>query len=287
MAPPAAGDTGWAGRLELGFARRGGRTVLARRAHSGPLLVQRPFYPEGEDTCHVYLLHPPGGVVGGDRLAVQVAVEAGAQALLTTPAASKLYRSGGPRAEVMQELSVADGALLEWLPQETIAFEGARAHLATCVRLSRQARCVGWEVLCLGRSSAGEGFARGELEQRLELWRDGRPLLHERARYAGGAPLLEAPWGLAGRPVTATLWAVHPDGGLRGALAEAGLTAGETALAPPAGGLAGITELNGVLVARCLAPHAEAARRWLHRIWEALRPALAGRGACPPRIWRT
>jgi len=283
-APRGAGSaptgTGWAAELELGFARAGERTVLARRRHNGPLQVQRPFYPEGPGVCHVYVLHPPGGVVGGDRLALDVAVEADAHALVTTPAAGKLYRSGGPWAELTNTLRVADGGVLEWLPQETIAFAGALARQTTRVHLATRACFVGWEVLCLGRPAAGEAFAHGEVRQTLELWREGRPLLHERARCSGGAELLQAPWGLAGRPVTATLWAVAPEGGLAEPLRAA-------AIPPPPGGLAGVTEINGVLIARCLVAHADGARSWLMRAWQALRPALAGRVACPPRIWRT
>src|SRR6187402_782414 len=120
-------SSSWHARLELGFSRSGSRTVLARRRHFGPLIVQRPFYPEG-GICHVYLVHPPGGIVGGDQLALQVEVERDAHALLTTPAATRFYRAGPhPRAALNQQFVVQDAAL-EWLPQETIVFDGARAH---------------------------------------------------------------------------------------------------------------------------------------------------------------
>jgi urease accessory protein len=285
-AAPDAGTSpppGWEAALELGFERREARTVLARRSHRGPLLVQRPFYPEGPGVCHVVVLHPPGGVVGGDRLRVEASVGPGAHALLTTPAATKLYRSAGPQAELHTTLRVAEGATLEWLPQETIAFAGARARQHTRVELAAGARLLGWEVLCLGRPAAGEAFARGEVRHALEVWRAGRPLLSEHGRYGGGGALLAAPWGLGGWPVLATLLAVRPGGGL------AGLWQGAAPREQAAGALgpAGVTELNGVLVGRCLAPHADAARRWLLAAWQALRPALTGAAPCPPRIWNT
>jgi urease accessory protein len=123
MSLAGASAPGWLAELDLGFAPRGSRTVLARRRHRGPLAVQRPFHPEG-DVCHVYLLHPPGGVVAGDRLAIRVAADPGAEALLTTPAAGKFYRSEGPVARQTVALEIGEGASLEWLPQETILYPG-------------------------------------------------------------------------------------------------------------------------------------------------------------------
>ena len=122
---------GWPAELHLGFARDAARTALVERRHLGPLRVQRPFYPEGEGVCHVYLLHPPGGLVAGDDLQVSARVEPGAHALLTTPAAAKLYRSraaSGPARQV-QRFEVQGDGILEWLPQESIA----PAALPACV----------------------------------------------------------------------------------------------------------------------------------------------------------
>ena len=120
---------GWQARLDLGFEQRAGRTVLAHKRQFGPLTVQRPFYPEG-GPCHLYVLHPPGGVVGGDRLAVSVLVAEGAHALITTPGAAKFYRSAGPRADVVQRLSVDAGGALEWFPQENILFPVGKPALS-------------------------------------------------------------------------------------------------------------------------------------------------------------
>ena len=139
-APPnavsaAASPGGWQARLSLGFRRQNARTILERRAHQGPLRVQRPFYPEGGSVCHVAILHPPGGVVGGDELRIDAALDAESRALLTTPAAGKFYRSAGPVARQTQRLTVAAGATLEWLPQENIVYSGARVHALTRVEL--------------------------------------------------------------------------------------------------------------------------------------------------------
>ncbi len=142
----------WAGkpRCSSGFAAENGATRLARRAHRGPLVVQRPFVPEGPGVCHVYLLHPPGGLVGGDELAIDVDVDADAHALVTTPAAGKVYRTNGAPVRQTQRLRVADGGTLEWMPQEAILYDGARATLETRVDLGRNARFFGIDAVCFG-----------------------------------------------------------------------------------------------------------------------------------------
>lgn len=298
-------SSSWKARLSLGFVRVGERTVLAEREHLGPLRVQRPFYPEGERSCHVYVLHPPGGVVGGDRLELDARAGKGAQALLTTPAATKLYRSAGARARVRQTLRVEAGAALEWLPQETIAFSGALAELHTRVELRGDARFVGWEISCLGRPASGERFERGELAQRIELLRDDKLLYSERGRYLGGSPLLRAAWGLADQPVLGTLLCAGADltahlPTLRAALDEVSAShakheseRAETRAAPPpsrqgrVGPCASVSCMGELLVARYLGPSTEVARACFTRLWELARPLLLARAANAPRIWLT
>jgi len=271
---------GWPARLELGFQAHGTRTVLAYRAHAGPLRVQRPFYPPGERACHVYLLHPPGGVVGGDTLDIAATVGQGAHALLTTPAAGKFYRSDAKQAWIHQRLSVASGGWLEWLPQETIVFDGAHAQSHTRVELAGDAGFIGWEILCLGRPAAGETFTFGEFSQRFEILRDGRPLWWERNALAGGSKALQASWGFAGHSVVATLVAVGQAMHLLPALRE-------QLHREDHDGEFSVTQMRDVLVCRYLGPSAEAARRGFMQAWELLRPGLWRVKANPPRIWAT
>ncbi|MFO1421895.1 MAG: urease accessory protein UreD [Candidatus Competibacteraceae bacterium] len=280
----AFSNPGWQARLTLDFQRQGPRTILARRAHQGPLQVQRPFHPEGPEVCHVALLHPPGGVVGGDELRIDVALDVGAQALLTTPAAGKFYRSAGLLARQTQHLTVAPGAALEWLPQENIVYAGARVHALTRIELQGDARFLGWEILCLGRPAAGETFATGEYRHDFELWRDGEPLYLERGRYAGGDAVLNARWGLQGQPVTATLLCAPAMPGQVEAV-----RAGWESLATPAvqGELATVTQLDGCLVCRYLGASAARARRFFIVAWSLLRPAILDRPPCPSRFWNT
>ena len=257
---------------------------MYRLGQIGPLAVQRPFFPEGRDVCHVVLLHPPGGVVPGDSLDVELRVEPGAHTLVTTPAATKVYRSDGRSAEVHQTLHVSTGATLEWLPQETILFGGANARLHTQVELGMGAYFIGWDILCLGRPAAGENHFSGACRQHLDLFVDGRPLLLERADYGRG--LQSAPWGMRGASVSATFFAVAPclSGEPPPVLAELrDLTASQ----PPDGALRAATVMRGVLVLRYLGTSAEGARSFFELAWQRVRPALLGRAACPPRIWST
>lgn len=274
-------DTAWNARLRLAFERRGDSTVLARREHLGPLQVQKALYPEGAAVCHAIVLHPPSGVAGGDQLAVEVDVADGAQALLTTPGAGKWYRSAGPWATQRLDLRVADGACLEWLPQESIVFDGARAAMSARIDLAGSARFLGWDIVCLGRRASGERFEHGAMRLETRVNRDGRPIWLERGRVDGGSALLGSPAGLAGYSVTGTLLA-------SGAPVDAALLAEcrSVASAEP-GARHGISVLPDLLVARYLGHSSEAARGWFAELWRRLRPIYAGRDAVVPRIWNT
>ena len=272
-------EAGWRGELSLGFVCEGGRTVLKQRRFFGPLRVQRPFYPEPE-VCHVYLLHPPGGVAGGDRNAIAVTAAPGARALLTTPGATRFYRSAGPRASWRQSLAAAAGSSLEWFPQETLLFNGAKADLETRVELGAGASYIGWEILCLGRPARGERYRQGRCAFSYEVWREGRPLLVERLAFSGGDPVLQAPWGLRGLPVWAALVATAPAGG--DCLARL-----REDLEGEAGGLWGLTMVDGLLVCRCLSDSVEQVKRRFTALWGIWRQQAAGLASCPPRIWQT
>jgi urease accessory protein len=271
---------GWQARLTLGFERRGERTVLAHCAHHGPLRVQKALYPEGPEVCQAIVLHPPGGIVGGDRLDIALAAAPGAHAQLTTPGAGKWYRSGGRCAWQSLSVRVAGQAIVEWLPQETIVFDGAEAVLQTRVELAAGAVYCGWEILCLGRTAAGERFGQGRLELATRIERAGRPLWIERTRLRGGSPWLAAAAGLAGRPVSATLL-------IAGRAVGREWLAVSREVAAAADLLTGVTALPEVLLVRCLAPGVEPARAWLGEVWRRMRPLALGRVAVPPRIWST
>ena len=271
----------WRARLSLGFQRREAATILARREHVGPLRIQKALYPEGEAVCHAIVLHPPSGIVGGDELEIDVTVGPGAHALLTTPGAGKWYRSAGAWASQRLGFAVEAQGVLEWLPQETIVFDAARAAMRSTVDLADDARFIGMEVLCLGRRASGEKFTEGALRLDTRIRRAGRPVWLERGLLEGGSDLLDAAAGLAGFSVSGTFLAaasgVEP--GLLAACRD--IPIHET------GARHGITALPEILVARYLGHSSEAARQWFVALWQALRPALIGREAQLPRIWNT
>lgn len=262
----------WKAQLSLRFQEERGRTVLAERHSDGPLVVQKPLYPEGEAVCHAIVVHPPGGIAGGDELSLRVKAEAGSHALLTTPGAAKWYRSSGPWAR--QKLEFAVDGVLEWLPRETIVFDAALAGLECEIRLGSGARYIGWEVVCLGRTGSGERFGKGEIRIETRVAREGKTLFLERGRIEGGGRLMQSAAGLGGRTVFATLLAAAP-----------GLDANAFRKQMP--DCVALTLLPGILLARYLGDSTEEAMRCLTALWSLLRPAVCGRQAVEPRIWRT
>lgn len=261
--------------LEFSFAER--KTTLSGKIHDGPLVVQRPFYPEGSEVCHAIVVHPPGGIAGGDELMLDVNAGKDASVLLTTPGAAKWYRSAGAWAK--QRLAFGVQGLLEWLPQETIVFDGALADTACEVDLGAGAGLIGWDIVCLGRTGAGETFRRGSYRSSIRVRREGRLVWLERGRIDGGGRLLESPAGLGGSPVFGTLFASFEvfDKMILGKMREQ----------VPAIGRGSVTLLPGILLARYLGDSSESARRYFMELWRILRPALTGRAPAEPRIWQT
>jgi urease accessory protein len=266
----------WQAELELAYARQGLWTRPVTRRHMGPLRVQKHLHAEGPEVCQHIIVHPPGGVAGGDRLDVNVHVGNQAWAQLTSPGAAKWYRSAGAASQHLH-LNVEPEGTLEWLPQETIVFSGAQAELTTRIDLKGDARVLYWDIVALGRPASQERFAEGYFQTHLDICRDDQLIWHERQRIQGGDRLLDSPIGLAGKTAFATLI-------VTGELDETLL---ETCRHLTCNGRGDLTQLPGLLVARCLAPEALAARAWLIALWTLLRPALLGRQAVPPRIWST
>jgi urease accessory protein len=269
---------GWRAHLALAFERRATRTVLAERAHEGPLVVQKPLYPEGETPCHAIVVHPPGGIAGGDELTLEVRAGEGAHALLTTPGAAKWYRTSGPAARQSVRLELAPRSVVEWLPQESIVFDGARAELRFSAELADGACLVAWDIVCLGRTGSGERFERGSVGLDLRVLRAGRPLLIERGVLEHG-PALDSPAGLAGCTVVGTFVAAG---------CEIGDDAlGECRAKTPRAGEGAVTRMPRAFVGRYRGDSSECARRYFGELWAVLRPACLGRAAQEPRIWRT
>lgn len=268
----------WHAQLNLRFAVKNNKTTLSGRSHVGPLVVQKPFYPEG-DTCHIYVLHPPGGVVGGDHLSIFCQLDQNAHTLITTPAANKFYRSAGEVAVVQQNLTVNEGALLEWLPQETIVFDQSKIKATTQVHLAGHARFIGWDILCLGRPASGEAFLSGHYRQSFAVFKDEKPLIMERALYQGGDALFEAKWGMQQQTTTGTMIIAPANKKMLEFVREN--------VQSNASGLFSATLINSVLLCRYLGPSAENAKQQFIKVWDIARQELIARPSCPPRIWST
>lgn len=280
--PIPANSTAWQAHLQLGFSWQQGRSLLSCNRHQGPLRVQKALYPEGPAVCQTIVLHPPSGIAGGDQLHINVDVGQQAHAQLTTPGAGKWYRSSGADASQTLVFKVADDANLEWLPQETIIFDGARSRMETQVQLGVGSRYFGWEILCLGRGASGERFAHGQIGLHTRIEREGRPLWLERGRIDGNDPLLASSAGWAGCNVGGTLLAT-----LTANIEVAPLLDACRAIAPADHAEHAVTVLPGLLLARYLGNNSEAARLWFAELWQTLRSPLLGRQAVPPRIWKT
>ena len=273
----------WQARLALGFADDAGTTRLIERTHFGPLRVQKPLYPEGAHVCHAIVVHPPGGVVGGDTLTLVAKVGDAAHAFLTTPGAAKWYKANGRISRQDISLEIAAGAKLEWLPQETLFFDAAQVALTQSISLAKDARYIGCEILCFGRTASGESFKSGKVSQRTSIRREGKLIWWEQGALSGGSASMFSPLGLSGKTVCATLIAVGKSmpASLLNTIRE------EVSLISGSANDFGISQLKSVLVARYLGDSSEIARRVMLCVWRHLRPELMACAAVVPRIWNT
>ena len=273
-------NTEWRAQLDLEFSKSDNKTILSHRKHFGPLHVQKPFYPELNGTCHLYILHPPGGVVGGDHLNIGVDVKSNAHALITTPAAGKFYRSAGPMAKQEQIATVAPKGTLEWFPSENIIFSGARASIKTKIELSSDSNFVGWEISCLGRPASNENFNKGELDQRFEIWRDGRPLQIERLWLKGEDLSLGSKWGLHGFPVVGNMVCVTDKKGFLDSMRNLANASTEQ-------DLFSVTQVDDIILCYFLGNSCEKARNYFIDVWKIFRREVIQIEAVEPRIWKT
>lgn len=278
----------WQASLSLAYTtqtRIGQAHTTARFQHTGPLRILQSLYPEGPGICHNVLVHPPGGLVGGDTLDLEVSVADGAHGLITTPGATRFYRSEGAPALQRSHLRLAGNARLEWLPLESIAYSGCMAENRITMELAPSAQLMGWDITALGLPAANAPFERGRYQQHLEL----PGVWLERGRIAADDErLLNSPAGLAGHRCLATLfWVCGSE--ISRARRERALELAR-ALLPQLGTdlAAGATAPNAQVVAmRVLSPLVEPAMRLLKAVRNAWRVNLWGLPATQPRVWST
>jgi len=271
----------WEAKLQLGLSYKNNKTVLSKRRHEGPLTLQRPFYPEDDGTCHLYILHPPGGIVGGDSLNINVICGLDTSTLITTPAANKFYQSNGYTAWQNQDLIVEDNACLEWLPQETILFDGAIVDSKTKVQLKKHSSFFGWEIVSFGRPACEEEFTTGLFKQSYEIWLEDEPLLIDRVTIKDRAEVFTSLWGLQAQPVMGLLTIVNHD---LSVLENAQSLIQE--MIKDVSRLS-VTIVGSVLVCRCLDTNSMSIRDTFIDIWKMIRLITLSKQPCEPRIWAT
>lgn len=288
---------GWHGRLDLGFVHQHGKTLVHHSQAQAPLKFQRPFYPEGDGVCHGIMLHTSGGIVGGDRLSFHISLGEASHALLTTAAATKLYRSTGATSVQNNHITLEPSACLEWFPQEVIVFNEGRYHQHTHVELAEGAVWVGWELTRLGRSARQESFRQGEWRSHTEVWRKGRPLWIDRQFVTGGSAMLQSSQGLAGYPVVGSFALVGQSisSGVvesirqrwQERMSSPVLTSlgGENRGATSVGGDIGITRLGEGVLCRYRGSSTLQARRLFLSAWDVLREKVIGTAPHRPRVW--
>lgn len=274
----------WHAKLDLDYTRPGERTV-ARHQHDGPLRILQSLYPEGDGICHNVLVHPPGGLVGGDTLDIHITAQGGAHGLVTTPGATRFYKSDGEPALQRTRISLQGDARLEWLPMEAICYSGCLAENRLRLTLADAAEFIGWDVTAFGLPSANAPFERGSFCQHIEvpgLW------LERGQLDAADARLMQGPLGLAGHSCMASIFFVTASRLERGRKQRA-LDAARALIEPHRlHATAGATSPNDrVVVVRVLAPLTEPVMQLLRQIWAAWRQELWDSAAAPPRIWAT
>ncbi|KZY67003.1 MULTISPECIES: urease accessory protein UreD [unclassified Oleiphilus] len=278
-------DRAWEANLHLSYALKSNRTIVSDMRFKGPLRVQRPFYPE-QGRCHTYLLHPPGGMVSGDKIDISVDVNEGAESFITTPSAGKLY--GADSENVVQtqniELNVADNATLEFLPQENILFDRANGKLSTSINLSKSSKFIAWDMLSFGRPHGGYHFKSGSLDQLLQIKIDGKLVLHEGFKTDDDLTILSSPVGMMGHLHMGSLFIVVPkkiEHYVAWTEQARELLVNDETLRMAA------TQRNGVLMIRALSDDIEMLRNAFIKVWQGLRLAVLEQEPVMPRIWLT
>ena len=277
----------WHAALTLRFEASHGATRITERAHSGPLRLLKPLYPEGDRNCHAVIVHPPGGIVAGDALVAKVFVSPAAHAVITTPGAQKWYRSTASGASADTLLCVETDAALEWLPQEAIVFDGAVAQQDISIELSTTAKFFGWEMVCFGRRARDERFNRGSFSQDIRVFWDDELLWKESARWVGGDPLFDSPLGWKGLTVSATAWLATGRSDLSQAASDETLLSKIREALGVATASGASNPAPGLFVIKAIGEDAESVRELLIGVWSRIRLDVFGLEPQRPRIWNT
>ncbi len=274
-------STAWQGILRLKYAKDNNSTKLIETYSQAPLKIQRSFYPEGKDICHNVILHTAGGIVGGDRLLQEIHLQPQTQTVITTASASKIYRSNGKQAKQTIKIKVDENACCEYLPRETIVFNGAIYRQDLQVELGQNATWLGWEITRFGRTARGEKYTQGEWRSCTEIWQNGKPLWIDRQCLPARVEILTSPHGLGGQAVVGTLaWVGH-------SVSEEMLKEirqlwdHQDSL-----GDMGVTQLLSGFLCRYRGNTTQEVINWFTTVWQFIRQNNQGRVITQPRVWK-
>ena len=271
----------WRGQLDLTYAHQNGETRPIYVNTQAPLRVQRPHYPEGRMICYSTVVHTAGGMVGGDELVQNIHLQPQSQALITTPAATKVYRSIGPICHQSTTIQLDSESYLEWFPQETIVFNAAKYHQQLRINLEPGAVALLWDITRFGRTARGECFDVGDWRSDVEVWQGSRPLLIDRQWLPGSSQILQSSHGLNGMPVVGTFALVGCDGSeelflkMQNTLQQSDVPVTHVGLTR---GLKGV-------ICRYRGRSSQEARRSFVALWRVIRQFRDGKVPPLPRLW--
>lgn len=271
--------------LHCQSSTRGTRLISCK--HRGPLYIQKAFYPEGKQVAHLYLLHPPGGLVSGDILSINVTIDTDSKALITTPGAGRIYgaREDKKPQRIINQLDIANNASLEWFPLETIIFNGANGQSNTLVELQENSQFIGWDICCLGLPASQAPFEQGSIKQRFEITRHGMPEVIEQLNFtATDVSFLNSPAGLSGYSCSGFM-AIGPFTKEQCASDEYCQLIESLQAYRINDALVGISRVKDWILVRYLGHSSEQAKQCFIHCWQKTRPLLLNKKACLPRIW--
>jgi len=294
----------WIANLSMNFAQRAGKTVLVDSSRLGPLGVQRAFYPDKTGCAHVYILHPPAGIVSGDILTLNTTLSENSQVLITTPGAARFYRARRGDAETSRQtqninLTISDGASVEYLPMETLIYNQADALNNIRINIQGAGQYIGWEITCLGLPHIEQAFAQGNLSQSTALFHNGRCLFYDKiainAAIGASSSVLSQQVALGGHHVVGNMILFDGDAKSKQALLELPLpfvayvvSICRAAIEKlEADALVAVTELQNVVLVRYLGDSSEQCRFIFATIWQDVRPTMLNMRGIAPRIWHT
>jgi urease accessory protein len=224
------------------------------------------------------ILHTAGGIVGGDRLSSHIHLQPNTNALITTAAAGKIYRSNGLQARQTVNIQVDAHACLEYLPQETILFNGGIYRQDLRIELATEASYLGWEITRFGRSARGEKFVQGEMRSHTEIWQNGMPLWIDRQIVPGSEEVFHSSHGLRENPVVGSFV------GVGFPISPEIINQARSLIIQNSD--AGVTRLQHGFLCRYRGNSTSEVRSWFTNIWQILRVSCLNRGNCIPRVWQ-